>query len=89
MESEKNAKKEYQKKTGNPAYKKGIEPIEYLFSKGLTNGGYFSLGNIIKYASRIMTMLPAATGNNTILKNKLKSDLDKIIHYAEILRDRI
>ncbi len=64
------------KEKGNNLYKAGsIEPIDLIRSGGLLWD--FARGNIIKYAFRL------AEGRPAIDK---KADLDKIIHYAEMLK---
>ncbi len=63
------------KEKGNPLYKTGkVEPIDLIRDGGML--WPFALGNIIKYAFRLrLNQYPGGP-------NK---DLEKIIHYAEIL----
>ncbi len=63
------------KEKGNPLYKTGkVEPIDLIRDGGML--WPFALGNIIKYAFRLRSnQYPEGPGK----------DLEKIIHYAEIL----
>jgi len=62
------------KNKGSDHYKTGkIEPIDLYRSSGMLR--HFVLGNIIKYSFR----------NTDLSKPVNKGDLQKIIHYAELL----
>ncbi len=63
------------KEKGNPHYKTGkVEPIDLIRDGGML--WPFALGNIIKYAFRLrLNQYPGGP----------REDLEKIIHYAEIL----
>lgn len=62
------------KNKGSDHYKTGkIEPIDLYKSSGMLR--HFVLGNIIKYSFR----------NTDLSKPINKSDLQKVIHYAELL----
>jgi hypothetical protein len=64
------------KQRGSTHYKSsGVEPIDLYRSLGLFND--FALASIIKYASRQKQ------------KGLNESDLNKIIHYAELLKATI
>ena len=64
------------KEKGSDHYKTGgVEPIDLLRSGGILRD--FAVGNIIKYAFRNRSQ----TGNPISV-----SDMDKIIHYAEMLK---
>jgi len=62
------------KSVGSAHYKTdGVEPIDLVRDLGLLRN--FALANIIKYASR--------NANTDVIKIK---DMNKIIHYAEMLK---
>ena len=66
------------KEKGNPLYKNGgIEPIDLYRSMGVLRA--FALCSIVKYAARNIGGGP----DEAPVNNK---DLDKIIHYTELLR---
>jgi len=74
------------KKKGNKDYKAGrLEPIDLLKSGGVLWN--FALGNIIKYAYRNINLTISDGWFQSGLDVKeIHSDLDKIIHYAEMLK---
>ncbi|RLE36898.1 hypothetical protein DRJ17_07665 [Candidatus Woesearchaeota archaeon] len=67
---------EHLKQKGSEHYKvDGVEPIDLMRSGGMLRD--FCIGNIIKYAFRNRSQLGRPIS---------KKDMDKIIHYAEILK---
>jgi len=65
------------KRKGSDHYKTGgVEPFDLLESGGILRD--FAIGNIIKYAFRNRSQLGRPIS---------KSDMDKIIHYAEVLKE--
>lgn len=64
------------KDKGNPLYKgNDVEPVDLFKSGGLLRD--FAIGSIIKYAFRNRS----STGRELLIQ-----DMDKIIHYAEMLK---
>jgi len=68
------------KHKGTKHYKHQYEPLDLIASHGPGPLNSFCLGNIMKYADRNM---------GTFAIHKLEKDLDKIIHYAEILKEEL
>lgn len=63
------------KQKGSKHYMKGsIEPIDLMKSQGILWS--FAVGNIIKYACR----------NTCYASRKTIEDMDKIIHYCEMIK---
>jgi hypothetical protein len=74
------------KEKGNPVYKtKGIEPIDLFKEGGILWD--FAIGSIIKYAYRSRGQVVDTPGpTNLEMGIIMERNLNKIIHYAEMLK---